>query len=417
MKVDDHCRHNRVASASSNVKLSVVNRFADTLACFFCGRCPCYTKTYTLQGIPFYAASFTRANWIFAANVVCLITHSVFAWLSFNSCNATRLGVRVNTNCTVEAMQIRITRPATNWTAMMVDDAYKPIIKDVGHPVRIDHLTGWFFLTSAIFHALAVAVAPFDIFMPLYWKQIDNAFAPWRWIEYSFSAPIMLVSLFLLSGIRSQNTLILAFGLMSSVQFFGLLTELLSRPAERDEHGYRGWKGDPVRPNIVMLQACVGVEFQSISNPQTTLKEDEAIRNFKYAYFINLLKRAVPHFLGWIPFVLVWTVYLSSFASNLTDMKTDNTNILSSVPDWLPWAIGGTLSIFSCFALVQVRYLWLSPDEFWKAELWYCALSATAKVFLGLILLVNVLAYASVAEALDNTAAGRARIPRLEQIA
>lgn len=46
-----------------------------------------------------------------------------------------------------------------------------------------------------------------------------------------------------------------------------------------------------------------------------------------------------------------------------------------------------------------------------KTELWYCFLSLTAKVFLGGLLLINVLAFASVEEALADTAANRARIP------
>ena len=43
-----------------------------------------------------------------------------------------------------------------------------------------DTLVAWFFVLSAIFHAFPVFVGPFDRYAWLYWKQIDEAFCPWR---------------------------------------------------------------------------------------------------------------------------------------------------------------------------------------------------------------------------------------------
>ena len=48
------------------------------------------------------------------------------------------------------------------------------------------------------------------------------------------------------------------------------------------------------------------------------------------------------------------------------------------------------------------RYLYISPDHWWRSEIWYCALSLTAKLFLGGFLYSNVLRMGSVEEALDS---------------
>lgn len=50
---------------------------------------------------------------------------------------------------------------------------------------------------------------------------------------------------------------------------------------------------------------------------------------------------------------------------------------------------------------MQWRYLYISPDNWWRTEIWYCALSLTAKLFLGGFLYSNVLRMGSVQEALD----------------
>ena len=47
------------------------------------------------------------------------------------------------------------------------------------------------------------------------------------------------------------------------------------------------------------------------------------------------------------------------------------------------------------------RYLYVSPDHWWRTELWYIVLSLTSKMFLGLFLYTNVLRLSSVDEALD----------------
>tara|TARA_B100000674_G_C37892820_1_gene939840 strand:- start:985 stop:1152 length:168 start_codon:yes stop_codon:yes gene_type:complete len=47
------------------------------------------------------------------------------------------------------------------------------------------------------------------------------------------------------------------------------------------------------------------------------------------------------------------------------------------------------------------RYLYISPDHWWRSEIWYIVLSLTAKLWLGGFLYQNVLRFSSVNEALD----------------
>ena len=37
------------------------------------------------------------------------------------------------------------------------------------------------------------------------WRQIDLCFLYWRWLEYSVSAPLMVVGIAIITGMREQN--------------------------------------------------------------------------------------------------------------------------------------------------------------------------------------------------------------------
>lgn len=159
---------------------SVITQYASTFSCFCCGRWSrlgC-TRPYTLFGCTLYSMGWTRAQWIWLLNLLCLIVHATFAFLCFTSCNSWRFGVHVNQNCTAEGMTVRVQRFAINWTDTTAN-GYAVGLIDNGKPIRFDYLTASFFLLSAIFHGLAVLVGPFDRFAWAYWKQLDNALCWW----------------------------------------------------------------------------------------------------------------------------------------------------------------------------------------------------------------------------------------------
>ena len=52
--------------------------------------------------------------------------------------------------------------------------------------------------------------------------------------------------------------------------------------------------------------------------------------------------------------------------------------------------IWGTIIIFWSFTVVQIIFQKLNPAHYWGTELIYCALSLSAKLYLGWFLMINV---------------------------
>jgi len=132
----------------------------------------------------------------------------------------------------------------------------------------------------------------------------------------------------------------------------------------------------------------------------------------------------IPHFVGWFPYVACWVVYFTSFFSALEDLRRRDEDLWERVPDFVPYAIIGTGIWFTSFTFVQWRYQYVSPDfcEYatrthpigmkltlaslftdWKTELIYSFLSLGAKMFLGLLLYINVLAFSSFSEGVSDS--------------
>ena len=233
------------------LEYSVVNAFADTWACLPICRCPRWgctrSERYCGGLLTLYRISFTRAQWIYMLNVVCALAHWLMFYLCITACGGTTFGTQYSPNCTAEAMEVQIFRYRSNWTSSNAS-GYELMFLPNELPVRFDLIAAWFHGLSAIFHSFVLVVGPFDRFAFLYWKQLDNAFAWWRWIEYAASAPLMFFALQLLVGIRDQSTLALSWVLMSMTMLCGLATEAWSRPAEREPGSFRQSTGDSVKP-------------------------------------------------------------------------------------------------------------------------------------------------------------------------
>lgn len=153
---------------------------------------------------------------------------------------------------------------------------------------------------------------------------------------------------------------------MATTMAFGFLTELFSRPdpaAPLDR-----WQGDP-----------------SDCGAGTNL---------------NYLFRMIPHWIGFLPYCTAWWIILNNFYEQLDDLCEPLRDLM---PDFVPYAIFGSFAIFSSFTLVQLVYQSFPPRLYYQTEFWYCGLSATAKLFLGALLTVNVISKRTFNEA---TAAG-----------
>tara|TARA_Y100000389_G_scaffold201199_2_gene243283 strand:+ start:3142 stop:4041 length:900 start_codon:yes stop_codon:yes gene_type:complete len=202
------------------VRHSVVNVFADTWACVCC-RIPALgcSRGYNYCGLQLYSISFTRAQWLWGFNLLCFLAHQTMAYLSFTACNGSRVPFTqetINPNCTAEAMSVPLSR-LTSRCKSRKDRTHQPrshlrcahaaqtfviitgtnstgdgynmgTVSNGGDGVRFDYMTAWFFQLSACAHLFTVLIGPFDRFAFLYWKQLDSAFCPWRWIECEFQS-------------------------------------------------------------------------------------------------------------------------------------------------------------------------------------------------------------------------------------
>lgn len=155
----------------------------------------------------------------------------------------------------------------------------------------------------------------------------------------------------------------------------GMLTELHSRPEVKStrkdgtiEYNFEKWQGDPDPP----------AESASRSEKRAYL----SARRWNYMY------RMTPHFMGIVPYAVAWAVIINNFSEQIDDLCDA---IKERMPDFVPFVIYGSALIFSLFTFVQWRYQWTAPVHYWRSELIYCALSATSKVYLGVILFLNVL--------------------------
>lgn len=193
----------------------------------------------------------------------------------------------------------------------------------------------------------------------------------------------------LIVGIRDQSTLLLSWICMFCVMLCGWATELWSRPSKREADGYRGWVGDPLRTDHIMLlerkkrahrnrnyelrpERPVVYQYEQTINvlssrernqyreqeappmpPPLTYMERRELRDYARAYTVNYLRRLIPHFAGWLPYCALWFVYGNTFLQSLEDVRQENEDLYDRIPAFVPYAIGGTALWFTSFTFVS----------------------------------------------------------------
>ena len=92
--------------------------------------------------------------------------------------------------------------------------------------VRIGPLVAAFLLLAALDHAL-VALPPLR---RRYEALLDRGVNPFRWLEYSLSASLMVVLIAMLTGVADYAALLALFGVNSAMILFGWLMERFNPP-------------------------------------------------------------------------------------------------------------------------------------------------------------------------------------------
>ena len=349
----------------------------------------------------------TAAQWVWIANLICFLAHTAmvflvayFAWWSKDL-------EKYDTN----PYHIKIYRITASWTNETAQ-VYEMAIEDNGMPIDLAWATLSFFLISAVFHLFALVAGMFEALWFVYWRQIDDCFCYWRWAEYSGSASLMGMLIAISIGIRDQNTLALIFMAMFVTMWLGCLTELYSRAVIRVDNteykypvGRLGFVGKPdykTNPNALHLISQTHWEGD---RPLRDGDGNMVATSFDYVgaqRTSNYIRRMVPHVLGIFSFAgpVVVMVYHFEHARWRLTQETEY-----EMPDFVPFIIYGSLILFSSFALVQILFQYLPPGFYWGSEICYCILSLTAKLWLGWLILINVIMVEGRAEDLLGGAA------------
>ena len=237
----------------------------------------------------------------------------------------------------------------------------------------------WFGISGAA-HSLVAASLARDK-GDWYWRALERALCPLRWLEYAASASVMLLAAATLIPTRSVELVAASTVAMFVTMLFGLLTEcnyqrfVVDRDAAAEGQKLLALPGG--------ARAPLAKEWASDS----------------------LVARAWPHAVGYAPFALSWSLLLGSYE------RATDAFIASGAVEDLRAAPYGALAAFVVFGLPQLVLLLRKdgPSLAWVAELVYIALSISAKiVFAGLLLAQGLGVHAMAkAAAVDVRVAGQ----------
>ena len=284
-------------------------------------------------------------------------------------------------------------------------------LHDNGMPVDFCWLTAGFFLVSAAFHLWALLVGIFERTWYLYWRQLDDAFSYWRWAEYSISASLMAMGIAIAIGLREQSILAGIFMLHWATMGFGFLVEYISTPKALVDttihyrpvgaYEFARWREGKDLPSPIERYRNDPKSLKIISQDQWTLdrplydiQSTNTIVGAESDYFVqaqrrnNFVRRMIPHIFGWFTMTAAWIIIVT----HLEWARHDLAKLSDiSIPSWVDGVIYGTVLIFWSFTLPQIIFQYLPPGFYWGTELIYCVLSLTAKLYLGIFLLINVI--------------------------
>ena len=279
-----------------------------------------------------------RARFLLYLNVAGAVAHLSLAIVTLAVAGA-------NGDVTTPTVTTHYTELGWNTTATV--DPYMPVLKTFG-TFSIPWTTFAFFFLSFLAHFTIVVCnwsqmratnaqsARQQGWRGWYLVWLSSCQQPLRWIEYFFSAPVMILLIAAVGGITHVFLLITLFMLTATTMLFGHLAEKMN---EKDADG--------------------------------TWQEK------------STLARLWPSLLGWFPFVPVFVIVFWNF-NNALDKARDNGR---EVPGYV-WAIViSQVVLFSLFSFPQLILLGLErgPQYYLYGEMTYLILSLTAKAVLGLL--------------------------------
>ncbi len=335
-------------------------RWLNTLLCDCCGR-------------QFWM---TRSQWLWTLHLICFVVHATMVFLTLYE----------SLSKPADKFEIPVWRFSVEWNNSTAT-SYGVQVVENGKPIRFDWLVAVFFGISAIHHGIIVFLGPWDRFIWAIWRQIDLGFNWLVWLEYMISAPTMVLAVCLLIGIREENTLASLFMLTVATIFCGLLTEIHSKP-HRNADGtfdFSRWAGElpQVKPDI----------------PAATAQDFEDRQYGRMIRQQNYFHRMIPCVFGLFLFMATWIQVIHYFLTSIDDVRERDPDLAEKIPWFVPVVVFGIFLLFLTFPVNLIWHQWLPPKHYYKTEIWWCVLSLTSKLFLGLMIYFNVLRMSSFSEA------------------
>lgn len=210
-------------------------------------------------------------------------------------------------------------------------------------PITVFTLT--YFLITATFH-----FGNATLWRVHYLDWLDDKKSITRWVEYYFSAGLMIIIIGYTSGIRSFIELSFLFCLIATTMTFGLLSDMLNRP-------------NPSEDSWLITSAS---------------------------------ERLVPHLLGYPPMLAAWAGVAFALLRNWSECGP---------PLFVYATISCEFVLFLSFGIPQFYQVISAPSKFIYGEYAYQIMSFLAKSTLASILLSFVLFYDSYDEYIANNLA------------
>lgn len=269
----------------------------------------------------------------------------------------------------------------TEWDPTLLVPKYVLDLEDIWW-IDLTAITIAFFLLSFLAHLIVFTTS---INSNLYMWWIARCRNPLRWIEYTLSASLMAIPIAYVCGIRSAELLWAVFALVLITMPFGWVTEALSRPVEIAD------TEDTTSKNILRCrQWRIG---------------SEGVALVLRAPWTAPLQRLGPWLLGWIPYLFAWVLVLNQYYYSISKIPNED----NKPPDWVGALLFTEIVVFSCFGIVQFAQQLTNCGcyYYWVGELVYIILSLTAKMILGITLILNITqvpSQSAVSENLQNYA-------------
>lgn len=280
------------------------------------------TRPPTVAAVPDRADTTTPsielpANRLVAWNLAMFAFHSI---LAVTTLAAGKTDLKVDTYRT--AIDFR-RRNGTGWDLI-------PRYVASGH-LYFTLLTALFFVLSASFHLMNAT-----LLRDVYLRNLAQCYTPSRWIEYTLSAPIMLLLIAYTMGVRERFLLLSIVGLTAVTMPFGYWVETVARPLSPSE------------------------------------------------WTLPLRRRLTPWVVGHLPQVAAWGIIVAQYYTARGDAT-------ESPPPWVDVILWVELLLFFSFGVASVVAQYAAPKQFYKGEILFQILSFVSKGLLGILLLSNVL--------------------------